>query len=91
MPEDASNDSDLPQALIAKILEAEVRSDAIDRQAFFKQQAKHADALREFFARRDALKGGVPPEDARLPPAPPTEYASPAPHSASVIRQHLCA
>ena len=66
------DDKDPLQSLIAEILEAENRGDAIDRESLLSKHPEHADSLCEFFAEHDRMKSAA---DVDPPTLPPREFA----------------
>ena len=56
------------QSLIAEILDAESRGEAVDREELIRQHSEHEKSLREFFTNHDSIKGGRDSEDVTLPP-----------------------
>ena len=61
-------DGDPLQSLIAKILEAEARGEAVDLDALIEATPEHANSLREFIADHDRMKSAARIDSPTLPP-----------------------
>ncbi|MEQ8667734.1 MAG: protein kinase [Pirellulales bacterium] len=68
MSREDRSDRDPLQSLIAEILDAESRGEAVDRDSLLAEYPDHTDSLREFFAISDLMKSAADVYSPTLPP-----------------------